>query len=813
MSETKTTRGEDVVQADGDLAVVDILEPVRLPILPVRDTVLFPYTITSLTVENERTAHLVREAAEGDRLAALVPVVGGDPEPTEQADFLEFGCVGRIIKMLNFPDGTLRILVRGVRRARLEELVASDPYFVGVFGEVSLPPDTSVETEALARTALVQFQEIITLSPSLPDDLHVALLNLDDHSRLADLMADSLNLSFAEKVQILGLAEIRPRFELLASFLNREAVVLRVSGEIQSRVNDVFTKAQREQYLREQLKAVQEQLGQEPEPPELVELRERVQAASLSEGAREAAERELGRLRQMHPSAADYNVSRTYLDWLLSLPWEALTDDKLDIGRASRILEQDHYDLEKVKERILEFLAVLQLKADTNAPILCFVGPPGVGKTSLGQSVARALGRRFVRVSLGGIRDEAEIRGHRRTYVGALPGRVVQGMRKAKAANPVFMLDEIDKIGQDFRGDPASALLEVLDPQQNSAFSDHYLEIPLDLSRVLFITTANLVDPIPPALLDRMEVLRLPGYALHEKRQIARRFLVPRQLEAHGLTRKQVSLRAPAINAIVKLYTSEAGVRNLEREIGTVCRKIARRIVEGHLDPDERTAVTAPDLKGYLGPQKLFPDRVRRSAQVGVATGLAWTAAGGEVLHVEATALAGKGGLTLTGSLGEVMKESAQIALSYVRGKHAELGFDPDDVSGLDIHVHVPAGGTPKDGPSAGATIAAAVASLLSGRPVLPDRAMTGEISLSGRILPVGGIKEKVLAAARAGARMVLLPRENQHDLDDVPDQIKKRVAFELVDDAMDVLRLVVVAPPGRHRSGHGAETGRGPKA
>jgi ATP-dependent Lon protease len=776
-----------------------------LPVLPVSEIVLFPYTLTSLVVNDHRSVELVEDVTRGDRLLVMQPLAPASADatdPTTLEQFHPFGCVGRVVRMLRFPDDSLRVLVRGTSRAHLDALEAHEPYLRGTVTLLQPHLEDTVETEALARNALTQFQRVISLSPNLPEDLRIALLNVGDYSRMADLIADSINLGYEEKLNLLGLTDVRSRLELLATFLNRETVVLAVESEIQSRVNEAFTEGQREHFLREQLKAVQEQLGERPETPEVAELRERIERAGLPGKPREAALRELERLRQMHPSAADYNVSRTYVDWILALPWDRRAPDTLDLKRVKAILDRDHYDLSDVKERILEFLAVLTLRGDAHhAPILCLVGPPGVGKTSLGRSIAAAMGREMIRLSLGGVHDEAEIRGHRRTYVGALPGRIIQGIRNAGSANPVFMLDEIDKLGRDFRGDPSSALLEVLDPEQNSSFSDHYLEVPFDLSRVLFITTANLTDPIPPALFDRMEFLRIPGYTRNEKRHIARRFLIPRQLHANGLSGRQLVFRSSALDEMIGVYTSEAGVRNLERAIAKVARKRARRIVEGDVDAQERLVLTGGALAAFLGPPKIFPETVPQTPQVGQATGLAWTAAGGEILVVEVTAGPGKGNLQLTGSLGEVMRESAQIALSFVRSCHAELGIDIAKLGETDIHIHVPAGATPKDGPSAGITIAVALASLFTGRGVQPRLAMTGELSLRGRILPVGGVKEKTLAAARAGIQTVLLPDANRNDLDEVPEEVREKVDFVPIKDARDAFRLALVSEetPAEH--------------
>ncbi len=769
-----------------------------LPIFALHDNVLFPFTITSLAVDAPELVQLIDDAVAGDRLVALMPMRPAERAPTQVEDFHPVGCLARIVKMLRLPDETRRVLVRGLSRIQLQSIKRVEHYLLGEVVPAPEVEDHSLETEAMATAASKQFQNLVAMAPHLPDELRIAAVNIDDHSRLVDLIADTINLSFEEKAGILATVPLRERLEVILALLGREEVMLRVGSEIQSKVSNAFAESQREHFLREQLKAIREQLGEDNESPDIQEMKQRIGKAKLPVEVREAADKELERLRMMHPASADYNVARTYIDWLVSLPWNVFSKDRLDIGRAKKILDRDHFDLTKVKERILEFLAVLQLKKDMRAPILCFVGPPGVGKTSLGRSIAAALGREFVRISLGGVRDEAEIRGHRRTYVGALPGRIIQGLKRAKTANPVFMLDEIDKLGNDFRGDPGSALLEVLDPQQNSSFSDHYLEVPFDLSTILFITTANLTDPIPPALHDRMEVIRIPGYTQNEKAEIAKRFLVPRQLKAAGLTARQLAFQPAALETIISVYTSEAGVRNLEREIGSVCRKHARAIVEGKIALNHKVSVKGGDVAAYLGPQRLFPDQVASEPRLGSATGLAWTAAGGEIMHIEASLVPGKGQLVLTGSLGEVMKESAQIAMSYVRGRAAEFGFDPTLLDKQDIHVHVPAGATPKDGPSAGVAMATAIASLLTGRAARPYLAMTGEITLRGRVLPVGGVKEKVLAASRSGVREVILPRDNGCDLqEDVPAEILATMSFHPVEDAAAALALALEPSQG----------------
>mgnify|MGYP006278605365 CR=1 FL=1 len=766
--------------------------PHELPLIPLDGVVLFPYTMTSLTLDRPEEIELTEEVAAGDRLVAFVPLRPDAHEAESPESFFQYGCVGRITKMLRFPDDTVRVLVRGLHRVELLSVGEYDGRFEGFVQIVEEAAPDNLQVEALSRKVREQFEEIIGLSPHLPEELRIALFNLDDRGRMADLIADTINLGYEEKLAVLAALDVEERLGVIMTFMTREVNVLRLGQEIQSQVNSAFEEQQREHFLREQLRAIQEQLGDETDSPDVGELRRKLDEANLPQAAHEAAERELGKLNRMHPAAPEHNVARTYVEWLLEMPWNECTKDQLDLKRARRILNRDHYDLERVKERIVEHLAVMRLRQDSSSPILCFVGPPGVGKTSLGRAIAKAMGREFVRISLGGVRDEAEIRGHRRTYVGALPGRIIQGMKKAGSANPVFMLDEIDKLGNDFRGDPSSALLEVLDPEQNSEFSDHYLEVPFDLSRVMFITTANILDPIPPALLDRMEVLHIPGYTEPEKHKIARRFLLPRQLERNGVDKNQLRLTAGALERIISQYTREAGVRNLEREIGGLCRKYARKLVDEEVDATKQTSMGVDDLTEYLGPPREFPDELPDTPETGIAVGLAWTAAGGETLQIEVTTVPGEGRLVLTGSLGKVMKESARAAVSFVKNHAAELGIDTTPLREQDIHIHVPAGATPKDGPSAGLAIATATASLLSGKPASLKTAMTGEISLRGRVLPVGGIKEKVLAAVRAGVKTVFLPEKNSNDLREVPEDLRKKLTIEPVSQALPVIRRIL---------------------
>jgi ATP-dependent Lon protease len=772
--------------------------PTQLPVLPLSDVVVFPHMVAPLLVSNTQSIRLIDDVVAGNRLVAVTLQKDPETEHPHPDQLHGCGCIARVVRMLKFPDESVRVLIQGVKRMRILGFESETPYLQARIAPLEDDVEESLETAALAHNVANQFQEIISLSPSLPDELKVALVNIDEPGKLADVVAANLNISLHERQRLLEATRVKDRLNLLTGLLNREIEVLHLGSEIQNKVTSALSKSQREYFLREQLKAIQKELGESGDQgSEIKELRDKIDKARMPPEIKKVAIKEVDRLSTMTPAAAEYTVSRTYLDWLIVLPWSKSTEDKLDIGQARRTLDEDHYDLEQVKKRILEYLSVLKLKSGSDgsvvgvgkAPILCFVGPPGVGKTSLGMSIARALGRKFVRISLGGVRDEAEIRGHRRTYIGALPGRILQGLRRAETNNPVFMLDEIDKVGSDFRGDPSSALLEVLDPQQNNTFSDHYLEVPFDLSRVMFITTANLLEPVPPALRDRMEVIALPGYTEEEKVHIAVKYLVPRQLSEHGLKRGQLSISKPALAAIIRDYTREAGVRTLERQIATICRRTARRIVEHKA---RSVTVSPKNVKNFLGPIEFFHDVVERMTEPGVAIGLAWTAAGGDILFIEATQMPGRGNLILTGSLGDVMRESAQAALSYVRSRARQLGIDPRGFEKSDIHVHVPAGAIPKDGPSAGLTMGIALTSLLMRKPVKSSCAMTGEITLRGKILPVGGIKEKVLAAARSGIKMVILPNLNRKDLGDVPPEIRKRIRFRFVGTIAEALRVAL---------------------
>ena len=764
--------------------------PEDLPVLGLKDVVVFPQMVTALGVSTEKELKLLDNVLATNRFLALVAQKDVEKEKLTPSDLYEYGTAAVVLQMLRMPDNTAKMLVQGIARIRIKEFTETEPFFKAKVEVLKDDPDKGdVETEALATNARNQFSHMVSISPHLPEELKVVIVNIDNPGRLSDLISSHLNISISEKQEILETSDVKKRLQKINTFVNNEMQVLELAGKIQTQVKSEMDKGQREYYLRQQLKAIQEELGEgDDQAAEVKELRKKLKQAKLPEEAQKEADRELSRLSRMHPSSAEYTVARTYLDWLIALPWSKSTKDNLDIASAQKVLDTDHYDLEKVKERILEYLAVRKLKEDMKGPILCFVGPPGTGKTSLGKSIARAMGREFVRMSLGGIRDEAEIRGHRRTYVGALPGRIIQGLRKASSNNPVYMLDEIDKLVTDFHGDPSSALLEVLDPEQNFSFSDHYLDVPFDLSKVMFITTANILDTIPHALRDRMEVLDLPGYTTEEKLEIAKQYLVPKQFEAHGLKDNNLKITDDAINVIISDYTREAGLRNLEREIGTVCRKVAKEVASGKKKP---VKANAKNVNDFLGPIKFFSEIAETAVEPGVATGLAWTQAGGEILFIESTKMPGTGKLTLTGQLGNVMKESAQAAMSYVRAKAKTLGISVKDFSKHDYHIHVPAGAIPKDGPSAGVTMAISLISLFKSVSAKPHVAMTGEITLRGKVLPVGGIKEKVLAAKRAGITTVILPKKNEKDLVDVPEKVKKELSFKLVENVDEMLPIV----------------------
>ena len=779
--------------------------PSTLPILPLKETVVFPDSATPLAIGQERSIQLIDDVVARDRLLALVTVKNPEVETPAWDDLYDVGTAAIVHKLVKVPDGTLRILVQGIDRIKLDERVEDDPYLVGAFSAVPDVLEETPELEALTRNVQMLYGRIVGLVPYLPAELELAAANVDDPSALSHLVASTLRLKTEEKQSLLELADVEDRLRELSRVLNQELEVFELGTKIQSQVQSEMEKGQREFFLRQQLKAIQDELGEgDPEQAELKELRERVESAGLPEETRKAVDRELARLERLPSAAAEYGVIRTYVDWILSLPWSATTEDNLDLENARQVLDEDHFDLDKVKERIIEYLAVAKLRGDVAGSILCFVGPPGVGKTSLGQSIARALERKYTRISVGGVRDESEIRGHRRTYIGAMPGTIIRALRDAESRNPVFLIDEIDKMGSDFRGDPASAMLEVLDPEQHSSFRDHYLDLPFDLSKVLFICTANQLETIPPPLLDRMDVIQLSGYTEDEKLGIARKYLVPKQLEANGLSEEQARFTENALRTVIREYTREAGVRNLERQIAALCRKAARRVAEGKAKGTTR--IDERRVRSWLGPRRFAGEIRKRTSDPGVATGLAVTATGGDVLFIEATAYPGRGRLKVTGQLGEVMQESAQAALSWVRSHADELGLDPEWFGENDIHVHVPAGAVPKDGPSAGITMATAIVSLASGEPVSEDIAMTGEVTLTGQVLGIGGVREKVLAAQRAGVRTVVLPKENEPDLDDLPAETRKELEFVLADHVDEVLGVALDgARPSKRPRGVGS--------
>ncbi len=767
--------------------------PDALPVLPLRDSVTFPDSLTPLAVGQERSIQLVNDVLGANR--TLVMVASRDPENEEPgpADLYDVGVAGVVARMVKVPDGSLRILVQATQRVRLTDYVTERPYLLASITELPDVSEPSPELEALTRNVQRTFSEIVEQIPYLPEELQLAVANIDDPTALGHLIAGSLRIAVEEKQKLLEEVDVAKRLRHLSRILARELEVVQLGTQIQTQVQSEVDKGQREFFLRQQLKAIQDELGEgDEQQAEVHELHERIEAAGLPDHALKAAERELARLEKLPPAAAEHGVIRTYLEWLVELPWSVETEDNLDIKHARKVLDADHYDLEKVKDRILEYLAVRKLNPDSPGPILCFVGPPGVGKTSLGRSIAKALGREFERISVGGVRDEAEIRGHRRTYIGALPGTIIRALRDAGSRNPVFMIDEIDKMGADFRGDPASAMLEVLDPAQNDSFRDHYLDLDFDLSNVAFIATANVLDTIPGPLLDRMETIELAGYTLEEKVHIARQYLVDRQIAANGLKPSQIEFADAALKAIVEEYTREAGVRNLERQIGTICRKVAREVAEGKVK--RKVKISGKKARELLGRRRVFAEQRRRTKVPGVATGLAWTPTGGDVLFIEATAMPGAGKLTITGQLGDVMKESAQAALSYVRGHWAEI--DPklgeDWFAEHDIHVHVPAGAVPKDGPSAGVAMTVALGSLVSGRSVRNDVAMTGEVTLTGQVLPIGGLKEKSLAAQRAGIKRVVVPERNRGDVAEIPEHELGGLEFVFVDEVSKALDVAL---------------------
>jgi len=780
------------VQPAGNAEMESI--PNRLPVLPLSDTILYPKMVLPLVVSEETSLQVVDEAMAGNRMIGLLayqdPDAAGKEGYARRDQLQSIGTVALILKMAKSRDNRAQLLVQGLKRFRVVSFRKDKSYLQA---EIQILEDVErkdPEIEALMNNLVSQFSRIVELSPGLPGEMVTMARSISEAGTLADMIISTINSSMEEKQRILETEDVRKRIRDATRITNRQLEIIELGNKIQQQVKGDLDKRQREFYLREQLKAIKEELGEKDEETvEVEEYQTRIEQADMPQEARQEAERELKRLAKMHPSSAEYTVSTTYLDWLTSLPWKQSTEDRLDINAARKILDEDHYGLEKPKKRIIEYLAVRKLKPDSKGPILCFAGPPGTGKTSLGQSIARALGRKFVRISLGGVRDEAEIRGHRRTYIGALPGRIIQGIRRAESNNPVFMLDEIDKVGSDFRGDPSAALLEVLDPQQNFSFSDHYLDVSFDLSKVMFITTANILDTIPPALRDRMEVLQLLGYTEEEKLKIANRYLIPRQRSEHGLKASQIKFTRGAIRHLISGYTREAGLRNLEREIANVCRGVASRIASGEI---EKAGIKIDDVTEILGPVRFTPESRARSLIPGVATGLAWTPVGGELLFIEATVMKGQNRLTLTGQLGDVMKESAQAALSFIRTHMKPLEIEEQYFEGRDIHVHIPAGAIPKDGPSAGVTMLTALVSFATGRRVKKDLAMTGEITLRGQVLPVGGIKEKVLAAHRAGIQTVILPAENRKDLQELPENVRSQIDFHFAEKMIDVIKLAL---------------------
>ena len=784
---------EEEKKADDQLIIPDVL-----PLLPVRDVAIFPFMIVPLFVGRERSINAVDAALTKDRLifaATQMDVTKEDPDPE---DLYISGTVCMIMRMLKLPDGRVKILVQGLSRAQISKFLQTKPsYTISISKIKEAPaPVMTLEIEALMRTVKEQLERLATLGKVVFQEVMMVLDNIQDPGRMADLVAANLGLKIEEGQAVLDTLDPVKRLQKVNEYLIKELQVAQMQVKIQSQAKEEMDKTQREYYLREQMRAIKNELGDiEEVSEEMDEFRDKIRKAKMPAEVEKEAYKQADRLEMMHPDAAEAALIRTYLEWLVDLPWSKQTKDTIDIIKAKKVLDADHYDLEKIKERILEYLAVRKLQTKTKGPILCFVGPPGVGKTSLGRSIAKAMGRKFVRISLGGIKDEAEIRGHRRTYVGALPGRIIQGIKQAGTVNPVFMMDEIDKIGMDFRGDPSSALLEVLDPEQNNAFSDHYLNLPFDLSKVMFITTANMADPIPDPLLDRMELISLPGYTEEEKLEIAKKYIVPRQIKEHGLTKKLFSLHDSALKAIIAGYTREAGLRNLEREVASLCRKVAKKVASGRTQP---SVITGRNLQEYLGVVKYIPEAEQETDEVGVATGLAWTPVGGEILFIESSIMNGKGQLTLTGHLGDVMKESAHAALSYTRSRADRFGLEPDFYKELDLHIHVPSGAIPKDGPSAGITMAASLISALTNMPISKDIAMTGEISLRGRVLPVGGIKEKCLAALRAKVFTIIIPERNMKDLEEIPKDIRKKLKFIPVKHMDEVLDIIFKKPKAK---------------
>jgi len=768
----------------------NVVIPNVLPVLPIKDGVAFPTILIPLAITVPENVKMIDTVLNSDKLIGMFLQKGNKNIPSPE-EISPVGTAGKIVRMLRFPDQTLRILVQGLERIRIKDFVQSEPFYKAEVEVLKDIVEDDNELKALVNNTVKLYRELVSLSPYLPEDLSTIILNIEEPAKIADFIAANMKMDTKDKQRLLETVNVKERLKMIIGILTKELDVLKLGEELRNKIKGEMEKVQRDFLLREQLKAIKKELGEETEEESVIKtLEKRLKKTKMNEEAKKVAQEQLDRLRIIPPQSPEYTVIRTYIEWLLDLPWDIETKDNLDIKRAQRILEEDHYNLKDVKERILEFLAVRKLKKDPKGPILCFVGPPGVGKTSLGQSIARALGRKFIRISLGGVRDEAEIRGHRRTYIGAMPGRIMQSLKRVGSKNPVFMMDEVDKIGIDFRGDPASALLEVLDPEQNHSFVDHYIDVPFDLSHVMFITTANVIDTIPPALKDRMEIITIPGYTVEEKIMIAKNYLIPRQIKETGLSKNDLKLKDDVIEKIITGYTREAGVRNLEREIGKIARKIAKGKGMGKKGPFN---VSIKNLEEYLGPEKILKEKRLEKPNIGVATGLAWTPYGGEVLFVETNKMKGKKNLILTGQLGQVMQESAQAALSYIRANAHRFKIDTDFFDKYDIHVHIPEGAIPKDGPSAGITIFISIFSTLVEKPVSNDFAMTGEITLKGEVLPVGGIKEKVLAAKLAGIKNVILPEDNKKDIVLIPESVKKGMKFHFVDNVEDVIKLVII--------------------
>jgi len=762
--------------------------PSELPMLPLRNVVIFPSTVYPIAVERESSVKLIESVMTGERILGCLFQKAPEQDDPGPDDLYPVGTICRVIKLLQLPTGGKNIVLQGMKRFRIKRFVALEPFLKAEIEMIEDEGELDLPTQALINSIKQNAIKMANISPNIPDEVGVIIQNIEDPRVFLDMVSANLNVNVEQKVEILSEANIRKRSEIISRLLASELEMVELTKKINDQVKGTIDRSQKEYYLREQLKAIQKELGEiDEQTREIEELREKIGASGMPGDVKKAAEEELNRLARLNPASPEYPMLRNHMELMVELPWGIYTEDRLDIAAAQKILDEDHYDLKSVKERILEYLSVRKLNSDIRGPILCFIGPPGVGKTSLGQSIARSIGRKFVRMSLGGVHDEAEIRGHRRTYIGALPGRIIQGIKKAGSQNPLFMLDEIDKVGADFRGDPTAALLEVLDPQQNSTFEDHYLGVPFDLSRVLFICTGNEIGAIPPPLLDRMEVLRLPGYTEEEKVQIARKYLVPRQIRENGLDRSRIRFSTGALRVIISSYTREAGVRNLEREIASVCRSAAKKFAMGE---QETFSVTKDNVQEYLGPAKFYREAVERMRVPGVAIGLAWTPVGGTILFIEAGKMKGGGKLQLTGHLGDTMKESAQAALSYIRSRAKRIGIDEDFIRSVDIHIHVPAGAIPKDGPSAGVALFSALLSMIKEEPLPYDVAMTGEISLRGMVLPVGGIKEKLIGAKNAGIRTVLIPRKNEKDLVDVPDEVRKRMDIRLIDRLDEVVEF-----------------------